>query len=146
MGKKPMVLETEGWVELNTTMSVAELRQFGPTTDLKVRSAAGGEYFEVLAQIDTGASHSCVGPALAAKLGGPTGQLLQHQAGGQPAYAPQHSCEILLPTGNVVNVDLTVLAGLSDPHQVLIGRDVLAFCRLVVDFTTGKWSLHLKTP
>ena len=35
---------------------------------------------------------------------------------------------------------------LTKVRDVLIGRDILQTCRLVVDFVTGEWEIHFKSP
>jgi hypothetical protein len=44
-----------------------------------------------------------------------------------------------------VNLDAAGLPSLPPPHDVLIGRDILAKYRIAIDFTTGAFCLHFKS-
>ena len=140
-----LILESEGWVRIRVTAKVEELRQFGPT--LPVTVSANSLSKETFAQVDTGANHSCISERLADQMGiPPHGALYQHPAGSEPEHTAVFRCAIEFPNGTKIDADMAVLPSLSDPHDVLIGRDILQTCRLVVDFVTGEWEIHFKSP
>jgi hypothetical protein len=98
--------------------------------------------------IDTGASCTCVDPALILPLGlTATGNVQVHTPSTQGSA---HSCSqydvsflIHHPRNSPVVPAIPVLATLlaSQGIQALIGRDVLSMCLLVYDGTAGTFSL-----
>jgi hypothetical protein len=128
--------------KLTVMMSTEELRHLGPTAEL-LFGPIGGSLSPVRAQFDTGANHSCISAALAANLGPPTDQILQVAAGGIAHNVPVHRCSLEFPGGTKLDADFAVLGHLAPPHDVLIGRDILALGRFEVDFKAGVWTLQL---
>lgn len=134
------------WIKLTVNQRVDELRAFGPTIPIKVSATPSDSVrVDALAQIDTGANHSCLTEALAGALGLPSiGTLFQHAAGREPQNVPIHRARLWLPGGTNIDADLAILASLREPHAILIGRDILQFCRLNVDFTNGRVEFHIR--
>lgn len=134
------------WIKIGITQSVDELRMFGPTVPLHISAGdeTGARPFQVNAQIDTGANLSCCGPQIGKRLGAPAGSILLQAAGSKPQDVPLFSAMLWFPGGTGIKANLAVLASLGEPHDVLIGRDILGVCRLEVNFTTGLVDLHFK--
>lgn len=104
------------------------------------------------ALIDTGADTSCLDAALIQQLGLPFGGLsmVNVPALGGVTFAPTHdvSLTVLHPSGNhaldlvlsdllVFDLDLGALG-----YQVLLGRDMLAWCRLLYDGPASRFQLR----
>jgi hypothetical protein len=136
-----------GWTNVAITQSVEDLLQRGPT--IKIELSASGEAAEpipVLAQIDTGAHPTAISPVIARRLGLQStvpGYLLQ-EAGRPPVDALEYRVRIRIPSASIgVEMNVVGLPALGDPHHVLIGRNFLAGCRLLVDFSTGNTLLQI---
>lgn len=133
--------------KITLTQSVDDLIQNGPT--MKVGIAAlpfdPAMMSVVLAQIDTGAHGTAVSPRIANSLGLKEidrGEV--HEAGRDPIVASYYRVRLRMP-GTDIEIDVVGLPTLREPHDVLIGRDVLANCRLAIDFANGKTWLHIKS-
>ena len=135
--------EKAAWAEIEFLQSVDDLVNYGPSLNVRICGLPITErgVLIVAAQIDTGAAGSCISLKLAGELGLPiigTGEI--HQPGLDPIPAPYFKARIAIRSGvGWYNLDL-VLAGLAildPPHNVLIGRDILAHGRISVDFLTG---------
>ena len=134
------------WAKIDFRQNVDDLVQYGPS--LKVGISAdpfvGGEMASACSQIDTGAAGTGISTRLAERLGLVAidhGEL--HHPGGDPIVAPAFKVRLYLP-GAELNLEVIGLSTLDPPHDVLIGRDVLASCRLVVDFSRGMVGLDIK--
>jgi predicted aspartyl protease len=146
MAKEPLVLPLDGWIRFGVNMDPEELRRIGPSVP-EVTIAAGNTSTMGRAQFDTGANHTCMTQRVADALGiQPSGTILQHAAGKDPAETPLFQVRLTFHNGTVLDHDIAVLRSLSAPHDLLIGRDILGLGRLVVDFTTGRWEWHIKLP
>jgi hypothetical protein len=107
--------------------------------------------FKIRALVDTGASNTCVDPAVTAALGlAPTGQVLCNtpSSGATPHQANQYDVGILIPatqahpplfrdTLAVMEADLLTSQG----FHALIGRDVLGDCILTYNGSAGLFML-----
>jgi predicted aspartyl protease len=156
MGQKPQtprrrrvatdVVDPVGWRILRTKMTPTELRNIGPTLEVTLADpATPRKTRSVYALIDTGASHSHVSQRLAAMFTSPaTGRFRQSLAGGETNDIPAFGALITLPDGVAIETEIGVLARLQPPHDLLIGRNLLRACRVIVDFTSGVWALALK--
>jgi len=144
--------EKSRWTKISITQPVDELLKHGPSFKLQARSLVGGGVVSALAQIDTGAAGSAISLRLAERLGlDPVGHGSVHQPVGPTLHAPYFGVSLQLPPPDgvrlAVNFEIEVvgLATLDPPHDVLIGRDILASCRLAVDFVGGTTSLHVRS-
>lgn len=146
MTQSPLILNFSGWTRLTVTSDFAIMKTIGPTLPIEFESLElKAETKKVLALIDSGANHSCIGPRLFAALGISASRTInQHPAGKEPEYVPIFLGRIKFHNGTQIDGDFAVLASLGDPYDILIGRDILSLCRLVIDFTTGNWELHFK--
>jgi hypothetical protein len=141
---KPGMNNDRQWVGLTDTVNPEDLQRHGPTIPVRVGPANGEAEHSVLAQVDTGASHSAISPRLAAFLGvRPTREVKANHPVHEPVLVDVFRCSLALPNGTVLEADCAVLPNLIHPHDVLIGRDILAICRLSIDFVSGEWSLSL---
>jgi len=104
------------------------------------------------ALIDTGADASCLDSTIVQQLGLPFGGLSMTNvpALGGVTFSPAHdvSLTVLHPSGNnalnlvladllVLDLDLATVG-----YQVLIGRDVLAWCRLLYDGLGARFKMR----
>jgi hypothetical protein len=107
---------------------------------------------QVRALIDTGAETSCLHSTYVQQLDLPLGGLVMANvpALGGPTFASEHdaSLTVLHPSGNprlnlvlfdvlVLDLDLGALG-----YQALLGRDMLAWCRLLYDGPAGRFKLR----
>lgn len=137
--------EAKRSVTLTINMDPAELATAGPSVPVEVK--ADGNWHSATAQIDTGAGHSCISSDLAARLKlAVSGGIFQSSPGAEPRQVPVHRTGVRLPGGTELDIDLAILPGLGAFHDVLLGRDVLRYCRLSVDFTTGRIELNMQFP
>lgn len=100
--------------------------------------------------IDTGASCTCIDPAILAALGlTPTGAIPMHTptTAGNPQTMPQYDVKLALlpPAGGPLRIFSAIaVCGTSmadQPFDGLLGRDVLSKCLFVYDGTDGRFSL-----
>jgi hypothetical protein len=133
------------WSKICLRQPVDDIVKYGPSIEVNVSAIDGGPRIKALAQIDTGAAGSGISKKLAAKLKlRPTGAGEIHQPGLPSTVAPYFRVRIALPIAGDIEVEVTGLATLDPPHDVLIGRDILALCRLAIDFTDGTTTLHIR--
>ena len=45
-----------------------------------------------------------------------------------------------------MTADFAILFHLKEPHEIIIGCDILYSARLIVDFMTGQWEAHFNIP
>lgn len=138
--------EEASWAKIRITQPVDEIIQYGPSIKIGVAPVPfqGEGTTIVLAQIDTGAAGTGISARLARKLNlKPVGFGEVHEAGRNPIKAPYFKVRLSLPSTDIES-EVVGLATLDPPHDVLIGRDLLANCRLVVDFLSGLTVLHIK--
>lgn len=136
-----------GWTEVRFCQSLDDLKQYGPSIPIEVSAAIDNapKRIRALALVDTGAAGTGIGPDLAKRLGLPLiGRGMIHEAGRAPIMAGLHRVRLCFPSIDI-DVDVTALPSLGEPHDVLIGRDVMAKSHLYVDFLTGKTRLAIKT-
>jgi predicted aspartyl protease len=136
-----------GWTKIRIRQSVDDLFKRGPTINIGIapQPFLGRGLMTVLAQIDTGAAGTALSPRLANKLGlEPAGRGKIIEAGREPIVVPYFKVRLFLPGMDIE----TKVSGLSlpPPHDILIGRDILANCRIAIDFITGAVCLHIKNP
>lgn len=132
---------------LNINSTPAQLQQLGPTIEVTLELADAPltqppERIEKLkAIIDTGSAVSCITGRVADKLGAPSGKLNQGTVHGKIENAATFRCRLFYPCGVDAITDFSVLAHLSEPHDILIGCNLLAKSALSIDFVTGKWCI-----
>lgn len=133
------------WIKSGFEQTVENLYDIGPSARVTVSARErGATRYAVIAQIDTGAGGTGISPRLAEKLGiAPVDSGLIHEAGREPIAALYYPVSLALGP-MVVELEVAGLPSLGDPHDVLVGRDVLGKFRLIVDFTTGQTQLHFK--
>lgn len=132
------------WAKVGFHQPVDDLIQHGPTAPVDIR-VAGQSAFQALALFDTGAAGTGLSPALVARLGiVPTGEGFIHEAGREPIAAHFFPVHIAIPGLPWVELDAEGLPSLAPPHDILIGRDVLASFRFSIDFTEGRVALHFR--
>jgi hypothetical protein len=102
--------------------------------------------------VDTGASGTCVDPAVLTSLGlSPTGSVMVNtpSTGSQPHTADQYDISLIIPGALPTHAPLTVqnlpvmCAQLlpSQGFHALIGRDILSLCWFGYNGTTGLFTL-----
>jgi len=132
------------WSKIKLRQSVDDILKYGPSIEVIVSDVIGGPNVNALAQIDTGAAGTGISKPLATALNlKPGGRGEVHQPGLPPIHAPYFRVRIALPSGDI-ETDVVGLITLDPPHDILIGRDFLARCRLTVDFTAGTTTLHIR--
>jgi predicted aspartyl protease len=137
--------EEPRWAKITIRQSVDDLRKHGPTVEVFVTDIQTGARKGVIAQIDTGADGTCISPRLARALALKAADTcLVHQADKPTMLMPYFEIKLSLPLIDV-NLKVATLSDLNGPHDILIGRDVLANSRLTVDFTSGVTDLHVRT-
>ena len=139
--------EKAAWAKIRITQTVDELIKYGPSIKIGIAPVPfeGAGLVTVLAQIDTGAAGSGMSPRLTRKLGlKPIDSGEIHEAGRTPIIAPYFRVRLILPSTDI-ETDIVGLPSLNPPHDVLIGRDILTNCRLIVDFTSGLTALHIRS-
>jgi hypothetical protein len=60
----------------------------------------------------------------------------------EPQDTQLFRCKLFFPGITQVTADFAILSHLKEPHEVVIGCDILHSARLIVDFTTGQWELR----
>jgi predicted aspartyl protease len=135
-----------GWAKIRNTQAVDDLVKYGPSIEVGIAPIPFGTgRRSALAQIDTGAGGTAISPRLARKLNlKPVAKGTAHQAGLPPITAQYFRVRLFLPSTDI-EMEVVGFATLNPPHDVLIGRDVLANCRLAVDFLSGVTCLHIKS-
>jgi predicted aspartyl protease len=139
--------EETGWAKIRITQKADDLIQHGPTIPVVVvRLPVDPTRMQcVYAQIDTGAAGSIISDSLANRLGLERidfGEV--RQAGRVVITAPYFHVRFILGRGIEIDLDVAALSTFDPPHDVLLGRDILASCRLDVDFLSGETRLHIK--
>ena len=136
-----------GWSEFRIRQTTDELFQHGPSLEIGIVALPqnGRIPIRALALLDTGAAGTAISPGLAERLAPniiDKGEI--HEAGREPVVASFYTVGLLLPAANV-ELEVAGLPSLAAPHDVLIGRDVLISCRLVIDFPNGVTALHMRS-
>ena len=140
--------EEAAWAKIRITQTVDELLKFGPSVEIGIAPVPfeGKGLITVLAQIDTGAAGSGMSPRLTRKLNlKPVGKGEIREVGREPIVVNYFRVRLFLPSTDI-ETDIVGLPSLDPPHDVLIGRDILANCRLIIDFPRGLTGLHIKAP
>jgi predicted aspartyl protease len=149
---QPVIFDIDGWARLSVDATPEHLRVYGPCVLVDIQGITQStdttpKIEGVVALFDTGAGHSCISPALAARLGIPSHSTLkQYAAGTEPQDTQLFRCILFFPGITQVTADFAILSHLKEPHEVVIGCDILHSARLIVDFTTGQWEAHFKIP
>jgi predicted aspartyl protease len=152
VANEPLVLNMNGWIRENAVQIQSELVGHGPSFYVSVEpfDDKGGRrptLNNIIAQIDPGAGATCISPRLAAKLGVPAVSTADLQIAGDRSQTLQRfQCGVIFADGTRWDSELAALPYIGEPHDVVIGRDFLAHTRLLIDFTTGSWELHIKKP
>ena len=120
-------------------------------TALEKANLAVPELQEIRALIDTGASATCIDPAILEALNlTPTGTTLVHtpSSGGNPEEADQYDVAIVVPGWTnqqqplVIDAVPVIASVLSvQGIEALIGRDILGRCLLVYNGSEGRFTL-----
>ncbi|QOF73621.1 retropepsin-like domain-containing protein [Aminobacter sp. SR38] len=136
------------WSSVGFNQRVDNLMQYGPTAHVGVAAVpySSGSAIAALAQFDTGAAGTGISPRLVERLGlKPIGLGVIQEAGREALTASFFALRLWLPgIDRWIDLDVAGLPSLADPHDVLIGRDVMSSFKLVVDFTSGATQLHFK--
>lgn len=136
------------WNSVGFNQRVDDLMQHGPTAHVGVAAIpySSGSAIAALAQFDTGAAGTEISPRLVERLGlKPVGVGIIQEAGREPLAADFFTICLWLPgIDRRIELDVAGLPSLADPHDVLIGRDVMSSFKLVVDFISGATLLHFK--
>ncbi len=139
--------EKARWSEINIHQPIESLVQHGPTLKVGISGVpfTGDNIIQAAAQIDTGASNCGISERLIKRLSLEPlpGEFLTVEAGREPIARKAYWVRLRLPVMEV-EVEAYSLPSLTDPHDFLIGRDVLANCRIMVDFTSGQVKLHFR--
>ena len=136
------------WTKIEFRQEVEDLFRYGPSTPVGIAAISGEctDKIKVLAQFDTGAAGTVVSPRLVERLKlEPIGSGATQEAGREPITANFYFVRLFL-TGMEIELEVVGLPFLSKPHDVLIGRDVMANSTFTVDFTTGSSLFHFKLP
>jgi predicted aspartyl protease len=139
--------EESGWAKIRFTQPIDDLIKYVPSIKVGVVALPidGTERMTVVALIDTGAAGTAISPRLARVLNRePIGFGTAHEAGREPITVPYFKIRLYLFSAEI-ELEVAGLPSLDPPHDILIGRDILADCRLVVDFISGSTSLHIKS-
>lgn len=132
------------WTKFGFNQPIKSLIEHGPAAPVGIGPAGSQTSISALAQIDTGAAGCGISPRLVKRLNlQPVGSGTIHEAGREPVTADFFFVRLTLPAMNI-ELNVAGLPSLALPHDVLIGRDVLARFRLLVDFTSGVTQLHFK--
>lgn len=135
-----------GWTKIRIRQTVDHILKHGPSIDVDVAPLSGGIGTRVMAQIDTGASRTGISPRLVRNLGlVPIAGGFVHQVGLPRIHVPFFKVRLGFPSLDI-NVEVVGFATLERPHDILIGRDILASCRLSVNFLNGVTLLHIRNP
>lgn len=128
----------DDWIKTSFEQTRADLFAYGPTAPVGISEVGKRQAtLQAVALIDTGAAGTGISPKLAAKLNlQPIGTGLIHEAGREPIAADIFEARLFFP-GMDVELDIAGLPSLAEPHDMIVGRDVLAQARISVDFTTG---------
>jgi len=137
-----------GWAKIRITQKVDDLIKHGPsiTVGITPMPFEGAGMISVLALIDTGASGTGISPRLARKLDlKPIDIGIAREAGREPIEGHYFRVRLFLPAGVQIDTDVFGPPSVTTDHDVLIGRDILASCRLIVDFVSGVTGLHVQS-
>ena len=139
-----MTNDEAGWTEIRIRQPLDEFAKYGPTIEVSVSAIEGNEAVKVLAQIDTGAAGTGISKRLAQKLAlQQIGKGAVHQPGLPEITAPYFRVKLSFPSIEIES-DVVGLITLDPPHDILIGRDILANSRMIVDFTKGVTLVQFK--
>jgi predicted aspartyl protease len=139
--------EKAQWATVRFRQDPSHLAQYGPTIPVRV---AGLPFEEakakaVFAQIDTGASGSAISDRLAGELSlQPIDYGEVREAGRTAISAAYVRVRLIIARGVEIDLDIVALPTFHPPHDVLAGRDILASCKLEVDFLSGETQLHIR--
>jgi predicted aspartyl protease len=136
-----------GWAKTRITQSPDDLRERGPITLVGIsgQDTKRSNMFKVAALIDTGAHGTTISPRLAEKLALPVADRGEvREAGREVITADYFKVGLFFPRCGWIDLDVARLPSFDPECDVLIGRDILANCRLLVDFGTGITELHIK--
>jgi hypothetical protein len=140
--------EEPGWTKIRITQPINDLIKNGPSIRVGIAPMPfeGPGMTSVLALIDTGTSGTGISPRLRSKLAlKPIDVGFAHEAGREPIEGHYFKVRLFFPAGIQVDIDVFGLPSVTTNHDILIGRDILASCRLAVDFVSGVTRLHFKS-
>jgi predicted aspartyl protease len=139
--------EEATWPEVRVSDKPDDLRHFGPTITIGIAPLPfiGIGMQTVRALIDTGAHGTAITPSVAKSFGvAPIREAEIREAGRQPMPAKVYRARLFLTSTIEIDAEVHTLPNLSPPHDVLIGRNVLAGTTLGIDFIGGFWFLQVK--
>ena len=125
---------------------VQELYARGFTIRVRLGSPGGQKGLDALALIDTGAADTAISPAVRERLAlDNCDTRMVHEAGRDPYPADIVRVHIAIPELRYSADRLVVaLRSVGDGIDLLLGRDIMAHWGLVLDFTSGKFRIHVK--
>jgi hypothetical protein len=135
-----------GWTQIKIRQPVDDLFKWGPSIEVGVLCLPAGERRPVkaLSQIDTGAAGTGVSQRLFEHLKPVAFKEAEVRHPDQPpVIVPYFKVRLLLPRFDI-ELNVAVLPSLDPPHDVLLGRDLLAQSRFTVDFLTGVTTIQFK--
>lgn len=137
--------EKTAWTKIHVTQPIDELFKHGPTVEVGIRASRD---LIVQALIDTGSPITVISQSLANCLNlNPTGKGDFREVGRESISADCFDLKLFWPgTGVGFELNVACLPIREPPHDLLIGRDILAICRLAIDFTTGIVGLEIRNP
>jgi hypothetical protein len=132
---------------LNIKQSPEQLQQLGPSLCIEIELADGPQdqiperFGGVVALVDTGANVSFISSRLITTLNATPVDTRIKIVNGKPENVAMYRCKVIYPNGVYHINDFSIFPNLSEPHDLLIGRDMLANTQMTVDFPSGNWTI-----
>lgn len=134
-------------VQIRNTPGVADLLEHGPCLPIIVKDPDTGAKIKLKALIDTGASASAVEFMAIDKLSPRSiGKASFVMAQGELLETDIYNLVLGFPGGAEVALAVTGISNTAGATDMLIGRDILKFGSLIIDFESGMFLLHLVLP
>lgn len=142
-------------IPFSTQSAVELLIKHGPcfevgiqALDASMQHPVSDRFENIVALIDTGATHSCISDRLANRfMVDAVDRTHQAAAGFEPVFVDSWTCKIFFPYDRIILTNkFALLAHLAEPHDIVIGRDILRDTILNINFLTGHWDLTFEIP